>query len=410
MGGLPFFIGLSGLRANAQGLNVVGDNLANTNTLAYKVKNAFFLELQNAQSLDLRPGQGAVVGLQQIFSQGSIQPTQVATDLAISGLGFFVVGDGPASSFFTRAGNFRLDGEGVLVTDSGLKVLGFPVVNGVVDQTAPLQSFNLGLGRVLDPSATSLVRMNMNLGASAPVGEAFQTSVVVFDSLGESHVVSFNLTKTAASQWDYSMTVPAADVGGAGTDPPVVINNGSLTFDSFGQLSAPVGDVTGITISGLSNGANDIVFDFDLIGDGGESFVTQVDLPTATSQTFQDGNAAGSLTSLSIRSDGLIEGRSSAGFSTALGQIAMATFANDSGLARTNDNLFVDTTGSGQPSIGVAGSGGRGTIVGAALENSNVDIAEEFVKLITFQRAYQANSRMITTADEITQETIALKR
>ncbi len=410
MGGASFFTGLSGLKANSQGLNVVGDNLANANTIGYKAKNAFFFELQSASSLDLQAGQGLKDSIQQVWTQGNIQQSRVATDLAVSGPGFFVVGDEQGSLFYTRDGSFHLDRQGFLVTANDLQVLGYPVVNGKVDQSSKIAPLQLGAGAVLEPNATELIRLTLNLDATAEVGDAFLTSVVVYDSLGDSHAVSTEFTKTATGEWGYDMTVPAEDLGGLPTDPPVSISSGTLTFDSKGQLTSPTSDITGITISGLVNGADDIVFDWGLIGAGGQGEVSQVSLPSATAQTFQDGNGAGNLTSILVRNDGVIEGLFSSGFSAPLGQIVLASFANNQGLVRAQDNVYANTSFSGEPNIGAAITAGRGAIIGGALENSNVDIAEEFIKLILFQRAYQANSRMITTADEVTQETIQLKR
>lgn len=413
MGG-SFFIGLSGLSANSQGLRTVGNNLANANSIGYKTSNLFFEELRASMSGSLQTGQGVVPAKsQQVWSQGNIQQSQLSTDMAIQGAGFFVVGDGVNAQFFTRAGNFVVNNEGKLVTSDGLFVLGYPAVGGSINTNTVLQPLDVTPGKILSAEPTTLIRFTTNLNSESAINDTFSTSVVVNDSLGASHVITVTLTKVNTGEWDYSMTVPAQDVGGAPSDPPVEISNGTLTFDATGQLtSPPAGDpsVTGITITGLINGANDIQFDWVLYSANGGSFITQLKLPSFTSDTFQNGNSSGTLTSFVVTQDGTIQGLFSNGETSPLGQVAVAYFVNPQGLLSAGGNLYNATTESGQPTIGVAGTGGRGTIQGGALEMSNVDIAEEFIKLIIFQRGYQANSRVITTSDQITLEALQLKQ
>lgn len=405
--GSSFFVGLSGLTSNSLGLRVVGNNLANSNSIGYKSNNLFLQELVFAGS---QFGRGVLAPtLQQVWAQGNIAQSQIATDMAIQGSGFFIVGN-QNGQFYTRAGNFLIGPDGRLMTPDGFDVLGYPVnATGAIDLNSPLTSLDLSPGKVIPPRETSLVRFKTNLNSETAVGEVFSTSAIVFDSLGQSHSVLVEFTKTAPG-WDYQMTVPAEDVGGLPSDPPVVVNSGSMTFDNQGILTTPAADITGITISGFSNGAADLTFDWNLYGSSGESFLTQFNLPSATSETFQDGKSAGTLTSFIVRKDGVIEGLFSNGESEPLGQLAVANFSNLQGMAKAKNGLFAQTLQSGEPSIGEAGTGGRGEVLGNALENSNVDIAEEFIRLILFQRGYQANSRVITTADEITQEALNLKR
>lgn len=409
MGG-SFFVGLSGLNANLLGIKTVGNNLANSNTVAYKGNTVFFQELMSAASSENEPGQGVIPGsLQNVWSQGNVQQSQVATDMAIRGDGFFLVGDGVNSEFYTRAGNFKVSPEGKLVTSGGLFVLGYPAIDGKINANANLTPIDISPGKVLEAEATSLIRFNTNLNSETADGDSFSTSTVIFDSLGAAHSVTLKFTKTS-SGWDYEMSIPAVETGGAETDPPTVLNSGSLTFDASGKLTSPSADVTGITISGLANGADDVTFDWDLFGEQGESLLTQFNLPSSTSSAFQDGNGAGTLESIIVRDNGIIEGLFSNGETSPLGQIALASFSSPQGLVRAGDGLFARTSQSGEPTVGEAGTGGRGLVQGSALELSNVDIAEEFIKLIIFQRGYQANSRVITTADQLTLEALQLKQ
>ncbi|HSR70164.1 MAG TPA: flagellar hook protein FlgE [Acidobacteriota bacterium] len=418
MGG-AFFTGLSGLVANSLGIEVVGNNLSNTNTVGYKVNNIHFAELISGSNQLLKLGQGArTERLAETFSQGSLQDSQIPTDMAIQGGGFFVVGDGVNSQFYTRAGNFQISPDGFLTNSEGLFVLGYPAIDGEVNLNSGLQPVQIVPDTGLEPRATSLLRIGANLNVDTPEGEIFTTAVSVFDSLGEDHQITLHFTRTA-SGWDYEVQLPAEDVGGAVGDPPAVLESGSITFDGDGRIDTvtttggalPAGsDVTGITISGLANGANDLTFDWDLFDENGQGFITQFNLPNETQLTFQDGNGAGSLTGIVVRRNGVIEGLFSNGETSPLGQLAMAKFTNPQGLVKVASNLYSKTAQSGDPSVGEPGTGGRGVIRGNALESSNVDIAEEFVKLIIFQRAYQANSRLVITADEVVQEAIALKR
>jgi flagellar hook protein FlgE len=333
----------------------------------------------------------------------------VQTDVALQGDGFFILDDG-GLRLYTRAGTFELDANGFMVSSTGANVLGFPAVNGVVSSNTTLVPLQINTGQISAPNPTTNIEITMNLNADDPVGTTFSTAIGVVDSLGSTHIVTANFTKTGTNTWDYDLTVPAVDVGGLITDPPVVLNFGTLTFDGTGQLILPAADVTGITITGFVNGANDLTFDWQLYDPNGGSIVTQVSSPSATFTTRQDGFPAGTLLDFSIQGDGTIQGVFSNGQTLALGQIALATFPNVQGMLRDGNNNFLASLSSGQPNTGVPGTGGRGSVSGGALELSNVDIAREFSRLILAQRAFQANARTFTTFDEVTQETINLKR
>ena len=321
------------------------------------------------------------------------------------------MGDGISSEFYTRAGNFYLDAEGKLVTSDGYYVLGYPtdLQTGTIDTNTNLVPLDLKPGMVLPAVSSTQVRFTTNLNAEAVEGENFSTTVKIYDSLGVGHPVTVTFTKTdTQGAWNYSMEVPSSSVAGGGSG---VLQQGQVTFKPDGTLDSPTGDVTGITFT-PSSGADDVTFSWDLWDDidPTKGFLTQFRLPSSTSQTYQSGKGAGTLSEMLVQDDGVIEGVFSNGETAPLGQIGMALFTSPQNLVRTGNNLYARTTQSGEPTIGTPETGGRGAVQGNALELSNVDIAEEFIKLILFQRSYQANSKVITTADQITQQAIQLKQ
>jgi flagellar hook protein FlgE len=409
-----FFVPLSGLEADSNALSVTANNLANLSTIGYKTQRPLFQDLfyqQVGTSGDGNPQQiGVGAKIQAIdsdFTQGSIQASGVPTDVAIQGDGFFVANN-HGEQVFTRAGDFSIAANGELLTKDGAQVLGFPAVNGVVNPNATVGALVLATGQTNPPKATANVQLAMNLDSGSAVNGTFSTSVAVFDSLGASHVLTYTFTKTAANTWNYAITIPAADVSAAGN--PVTIKTGTLTFNGAGQLTAPAANVTGITVTGLADGANNLTFSWNLFNANGSGLVTQVAGPSATSTTIQDGFASGTLVSFLIGSDGTVQGTFSNGQTAALGQIAVASFENNQGLVRNGSNEFLASLASGQANIGAPGTGGRGTLSGGSLEQSNVDIATQFAQLILEQRGYQANAKTVTTFDEVTQTAINLKQ
>jgi len=409
-----FSIPLSGLTASSIALSTIANNLANLNTVGYKEARVLFRDLfyqtlgTNGAGDAIQQGAGAAVSsIPSSFTQGNVDPSGVATDVAILGDGFFVVTKNGAVSY-TRAGNFEVDKNSLLVTSDGQLVMGYPAVNGVLTPGQGLAPLTLGTGTISPATATGQVQLRTNLDATAAVGTVYSAPITVYDSLGASHVLVFTYTKTGTNGWDYSISIPAADVGGA--VDPTVLKAGTLTFDGNGNLTAPAADVTGIDITGFVDGANDLTFDWKLYDANGAGFLTQLASPSATSSTQQDGSGSGTLVKFEIGSDGTITGAFSNGKTEILGQLAMATFANNQGLLRVGSGGFTETLASGQAVVGGPGTGGRGTLAGGALELSNVDIAKEFAALIVAQRSFQANARVVTTFDQITQETINLKQ
>jgi flagellar hook protein FlgE len=417
-----FSIPLSGLTSEATALSAVANNLANQNTTGYKdvqvlFSDLFYQNLGTTGSGDpIQLGAGAQVGsMPSTFTQGSVSSTGVPTDVAIQGNGFFAVQENGVTSY-TRAGNFSVDKNNFLVTADGQQVLGYPAVNGVVNTGQALAPLQLGAGTISPPAATSTVQIQTNLNASAAVGDTFSTPLNVFDSLGASHTLTFTFTKTAANTWSYSVSIPATDLnplvpkgGGAAVPQTGILNTGTLTFDGNGNLTGPTANVTGIAATSLADGASDMSFDWDLLN-GATPVVTQVAGPSSTSSTQQNGSSSGTLTNFSIGSDGTITGSFSNGTTAALGQLALASFANDVGLERIGDTNYTSTLASGQAVIGTPGTAGRGTLAGGALELSNVDISTEFANLIVAQRAFEANAKAVTTFDTILSDTINMKQ
>lgn len=418
-----FSIPLSGLNSSSAALTTIANNLANLNTVGYKQARTLFRDLfyqtigSTGSGNPIQTGAGSAVdAISSNFTPGSVESTGVNTDVAIGGDGFFVVEkDGVIS--YTRAGNFSPAKDGTLQTSSGERVLGFPAVNGQISQLQGLAPVMVGSGYFSPPNPTTVVKLTTNLDANAEVGDVYTTPLTIYDSLGQKHDLKFTFTKSGPGSWGYELSVPGADVGSANAS--VVVGSGSMAFDGDGNLNTvynssgtalPTGsDVVGMNISGFVDGASAMQFTWQLY-QGAGSTISQVASPSSTTASGQDGFSSGSLQSFAIGSDGVVEGTFSNGKSMALGQLVLANFPNVQGLMRMGGNSFKSTLASGAAAIGAPGTGGRGTLSGGALELSNVDIASEFAKLIMAQRGFQANARAITTFDEITQETINLKR
>ena len=410
-----FSIPLSGLTAESTALSTIANNLANQNTTGYKTKvvlfsDLFYQNLGTSGSGDpLQLGAGTQVGsTPSMFTQGSVSSTGVSTDVAIQGAGFFVVQDASGVISYTRAGDFS-ELNNYLVTPSGQQVLGYPAdANGKIDTGTGIGPLQLGAGTISPPTATTNVRLTTNLDArTTPTDTPFSTPITVRDSLGAPHVLNFTFTNTGAGQWSYAVSIPAGDLGAAGA---VQNGTGTLQFDNRGNLTVPAaGNNPNITITGLADGAADLPFTWQLY-DNGVGLLTQVAASSGTNSADADGTGSGSLTKFTIGSDGIILGSFDNGKTQALGQVALASFANNDGLQLEGNTDFSPTLASGQAVLGAPNAGGRGTLSGGALELSNVDIATEFASLIVAQRGYEADAKAVTTFDQITQDTIALKQ
>lgn len=425
-----FSSALTGLNNNAQAINLTSNNLANLNTTAFKSGRISFAELVGAvngtsdNGNPIQPGLGSMIsGITQINTQGSIQSTGRTTDAAISGNGLFVVDTGGGNGY-TRCGNFSFSPTGELLTTDGFKVLGYlyDATKGKVDTAAALSPIVVQKGSSLPPKATEKVSVNANLDSRVDSADTtnntFATGVQVVDSLGSSHLVTVTYTKTGNGTWTWDASVPAADTaGGLKTDPPVSVGSGSVTFGSDGVLTDPPVSAgytnPTLSITNLANGAADMDIEFairDTSNNPPSPNVTGFAADSNVSSTSQDGYQSSALKDISIGADGTVAGVYENGKVLALAKIALATFPNSDGLAKLGGSTFVASGGAGEPTIGTAGSGGRGSLTGSALEGSNVDIAQEFTNLIIAQRGYQASSRVITATDQMLQETVNLVR
>ena len=419
-----FFIPLTGLESDSTALNTIANDLSNMNTTAFKAQTTNFADLFYQQigstgaGNPIQVGAGVQVAANETeFSQGSINTTGNATDVALNGNGFFVVSNGVTDEY-SRAGDFSLTSTGNLVTSSGLSVMGYPAVGGVVNTSSPLTAINIPVGRVQEPSATTTLNMTANLDSAAATGTAFPAQVTVYDSLGVSHVATVTYTQTGTNTWSYSVALPAGDFT-SGTSTPVT---GSMTFDANGTLSTitptgaaaaltvgtAAGDVSSIPLSftGLADGATDLSISWNLLGTSGTPTISQVDTASAVSATTQNGYPSGQYQSFTIGSDGTVTATYSNGQEQAVGQVALANVANVQGLQMLGDGDYATTLSSGTAAVATSGASGLGTMQDGALEQSNVNISAEFSDLIIAQRAFEANSKAVTTFDTVTQETI----
>ena len=404
---------LSGLLAAQQQLQSVSNNLANIDTDGYKDETLTFSDIfaqtgaTSGSGDSVQIGSGvAVSSTDSNFTEGNLNSTSISSNMAISGNGFFVTQGTNGAQDFTRAGDFTTNKDGQLITPSGQLLLGYPAVNGVVNNSASMQP--LQVGSMTSPAVPSTtVGITANLDSDTAVGGTATSSTVdVFDSLGTSHTLTVNYTMTATGTWNYTVTVPSADVV-AGTAGDTTVGSGTLNFNGSGQLTSITNPVP-ISIPTLADGATQPLTLTGPFGTAANPTITQTALASATSATTTDGFAPGTLSTFAVQPDGTIEGTFTSGNTQALGQVAVASFTNNQGLVSVGNNDYHATVASGAAVIGQAGTGGRGTVVGGSVEQSNVDIATEFAKLIVAQQAYSANAKSITTFNTLSQATLAM--
>ena len=405
-----FSIALTGLQADSTALNTIGNNLANLNTTGFKKQTTTFEDLfyqqigNNGSGDTLQTGAGVKASsTTSDFTGGAISGTNKATDMALDGDGFFVVQQGSVQSL-TRAGNFQLDKAGNLQTTDGQSVMGFPAINGTVAGNGSLTALQLPVGTNEAAKSTSTFSLTGNLDSSATVGTSYPATITMYDSLGQSHVASINFTKTSTNNWGYSISLPAGDATGT-----PVNTTGTLTFNSSGVLTSPT-SVTGIKFPGMADGAADLSLNWNLLGASGTPTITQSASTSTANSTTQDGHASGTYQSFSVDTSGVLSATYSNGDVIQVGQLAIASVANEGGLTRVGGNNYQVTAASGVASVGAANVGSRGTVEDDSLEASNVDISTEFSDLIVAQRAFEANSKTVTTFDTVTQEAIGMIR
>ena len=418
-----FSTALSALRAHSTALDVVGNNLANLNTTGFKNSSIVFRDLMS-QSLgsDTQVGEGVDrPTTERQFLQGAVQSSGGLMDAAIQGDGFFVLRDARGNTLFSRAGNFHLDSAGRLVAVNGARVQGWmgTATTGAVSDIVVA----LGAAGPPKPSQTFSIDMNLDARAAAAATQAapysFTTSLQVFDSLGAPHSLAITMTTNGAGGGSgTTWTASAALDGGA----PITLTDPTLSFDNNGQLVPKTPAQAGpppvpavyptITIPAqtLGGGATLGPLTWQTANASNMPRLTQFAATSAASSSSQDGSGSSEMVRVSISDGGAIVAHYSNGQDSLVGQLALAAIRNPDTMLAVGDNALQATSQTSAPTIGLPDSGGRGKIIGAALESSTVDIAAEFTNLITYQRGYQANSRVITTSDELSQETINLKR
>lgn len=400
------FSGLSGTMAFQERLDVVGNNIANSNTIGYKegrvtFADALYQTLEGGRSggeagiggtNPLQIGSGVLLSaVSTAHTQGTLERTGQPLDAAIEGPGMFVLSDGQAMCY-SRAGAYSLDDTNTLVTTgSGLRVLGWTARDGAVAPTGTPSPLSFDVSALAPPVPTSTVNVAGNLDATAEPGSTVTATVSVFDSLGEAHQVELLFTRGAAvDQWDCQATCGASTA------------TTSLQFDSSGAVIAG-GSLT-LDVALTNGAATPLTITFDL------SDVTNLVQANTVAVRSQDGSPAAALVSVELGDGGYVQGRYSDGRTRVLGLLAMASFPNPGGLERAGDGLYVEAAASGPASIGAPGSGGRGTVVAGSLEMSNVDLTRAFVDMITTQRGFQASTRVIATANEMLDDVVRLIR
>jgi flagellar hook protein FlgE len=406
-----FSTALSALTADETAINVVGNNLANLNTPGFKDTVVSFSDLIS-QSLNGQTQVGNGVGTPVTlanFSQGAITATAGPLDAAIQGSGFFIVQGANNATEYTRGGNFQVNSAGTLETSTGEPVQGWTAAaDGTLNTNAPLASITVPTGTLTAPVATTASTVSLNLDSTATAANgSFSTSVTAYDSLGTSHVITYTFTPTGTpNQWNYTASIPAAD---ATTVTPAT---GTLTFDSNGNLISPLptDPQPVIAATGMTDGASDMNITWNLYNgaNGTTPTITQFAQTSATNAVTQNGEASANLSSVSLGNGGQVIALYDNGQQVVVGQMAMASIRNPDSLIGAGNNNFLASGTTALPAIGLPGTGGRGTVLGQSVESSNVDMATEFTNLIVFQRSYEASAHVVTTVDQMSQDTIAL--
>lgn len=462
------FSGVSGLKAHQAKMDVIGNNIANVNTVGYKGQTVTFQEvfsqtIRGAGSPDAGGGRGGtnpqsiglgvnIASMDVIHTQGSTQRTDNPTDLMIDGNGFFVVSnDGGQNRYYTRAGNFTVDVNGNLVTPGGMKVLGLDGSPIVIDKSQTMVAQPSGPKPVLPLATPPVVSGTMRgdewaMNGNISINEAtYTTTATVYDSLGATHKVSIGYGAKAEMPGEPGVyyreviikqvggdtsTTPASDLqiypplsGAPPTYTPVyAIFNTDGTFRELSGVAIAAGPPPTATLDPVDANTNVVLnlpgADYLMLpltqGTAGKSNlfanVTSNNSLSNVSATQKYGNAPGSIDNFNISAKGEVEATYTNGQKSILATIALAGFDNPAGLRKMGANLFVATSNSGDERMGVPGAGSFGTLAPGALEMSNVDLSQQFTEMITTQRGFQANAKIITTSDEILQELVNLKR
>ena len=410
--------GVSGVLTNSRALNIIGDNISNVNTTGFKSSKAVFGDLfstsLNGGTLTSQVGKGAqLLGSLQSFEQGSFENSTSALDLAIDGSGFFIVNDG-TGNFYTRAGQFRVNENGLVETITGDVLQGFPITNNVVGTNLTDVSLT---GLQSAPQATTEFTLGAQLDGSEPAGFTFNSPIQVFNSVGSQDIINVQFTKiaSAGNDWGVNYTSSIGTVTGAAVPPAF---DARLNFDTSGQLTGiNAGALTDLTInldySLASPPAAAQALNWSLTDNTGlasNGSMTAFATSSSNNSVIQDGFGSGILVGVAVDFDGTVAGLFDNGQSQPLFQLGLANFLSPTGLTRLGQNLFAESRLSGQPVISLPETGAFGSVLGNTLELSNVDLAEQFVQLIKTQQAFQASARIISTTDDLLTETVNLTR
>jgi len=405
---------ISGLQAHQARLDVIGNNIANVNTVGYKASRMTFKEIfsQTIKGASAPQGNGggtnpqqiglgvAIASIDTLFTRGGAQRTDNPTDLSIDGNGFFIVSNGE-SILYTRAGNFSFDSNGDLVTPDGYKVLGWMSTDGktVNTDTGNLVPISLKNWFGMEPSTTTQLEIGGNLNASTGINQSISYNIIVYDTQGGSHVATITFTRQDPNTWNWSVT---------SQDPYIssVDGSGTITFGADGKIAPNTQTSWTLNFNMNTQLTNAQIGPVNIDLSKLTMFSTETDLR----ELSKNGNEAGALQSINIDKYGVVSGIYSNGRKQVIGQIALADFQNPMGLEKIGNTMFINTVNSGEPMIGAAGSGTRGSINPGTLEMSNVNLANEFVDMITTQRGFQANAKVITVSDEMLQDLVNMKR
>jgi len=408
------FAGVTGLTANSQAMEIIGDNISNVNTIGFKSSKAVFSDIFSTiltnGSTTSQLGRGSQLqGTIKQFTQGSFESSSNALDLALDGSGFFVVSPtNTTGTFFTRAGQFRLNQNGLVQAITGEILQGQKITNSIVSTS--ISDIDLA-GVQSTPQATTTFTLGANLDASTSAATTFTSPITIFNSVGNQVTLSAQFTKVAnANQWTYAISTSEGTVTSGAS--------GSVTFDTNGQLSLVRGAAVAdqsivINFSSASTPAATQTLTWDLANAAGTATngkLTGFAAESNNNSLVQDGFTTGTLTGLTVSDKGVIAGLFNNGQTDDLYQVTLADFLAPSGLTRQGSNLFSQSEESGQGILGLARTGGFGAIVGQSLELSNVDLAEQFITMIQTQQAFQAASRIITTIDDLLTESVNLVR
>ena len=420
------YAAVSGLQLNSQELSVVGDNIANVNTIGFKRGRAVF-EDSLAQWV-VGPGSGQIGNgaraqtVQKMMGQGALLQTGVGTDLAIQGSGFFVAQgevNGAKVNYFTRSGQFAVDNEGFLSTLNGMRVQGY---TADAEGNILYNQGNLLIGDTsFPPLASSEVTLKANLDAQAEVlppldlGDLsgttnFSTTTTVYDSLGTPHQIDIYFHNDGGGQWSWVGLTDGGGIEGGVEGEQTQIASGTMTFDAEGKMATHTQTSTFTPKDALAQPLNFNLGDPTATNGTGLDGITQFSAPSAASFINQDGYPPGELAGIQIDDSGIILGTFTNGQSRTLAQLALSDFPASDQLMRVGGNMYAQTAEAGEPNIGTAMTGGRGQVVSGALEQSNVDLAQEFIRMIASQRSYQANAKTISSADQLLAELMSLKR